>query len=339
MLSRSILILFCIAQLFNLSHGQSILSRSPVESCVQQTLTVDCPTKYVPVVRNAFYGVGQTTNLCKYTQGDCLADAMSIVLCTGDSSKCSFYGVRKKLPECKDQYSTYIRIEYECVPIELDNAANVYNVCQNDTDITSPNGIIRSPGYPSQFQTTKNECVRTITAPQDKTIRLWLSDLYIGSTANTCTRDHVIVVDDVQTFRFCAQKRFAYPYLCSSSILIQYKANTSLSIYRGMRMYYEFADRTPNDGCPAFNGTLTPEPETTTIISTTPGAITTTLPPYVQLGIASPLRNFQICRGKNHRHLFRQSVDGSMAFLFRGVSSVRMSQQLRNHRDSKRFWC
>jgi len=281
-----------------LINSQTVIQQPPKEACVGGTVAVDCPAKFVAVVKSAFYGVGQTANLCKYTQGDCLADAMNIVNCNDDQFKCAIYPLRKKLSECRDQYSTYIRIEYDCVPIEMDRATSIYNICQNDTVFTSSNGIIRSPNHPSPFQVTKNECILTLTAPQDKQISLWLTDLYVGSTLSTCTRDHVIVVDDIQSFRFCAKKRFAYPYLCSSSIIIQYRANTSLSIYRGMRMYYEFTDRIPNDGCPAFNGTLTPEPETTTIVTTTTNAlISTTLPPYVQLGIASPVVNFQICRG------------------------------------------
>ena len=299
MASRLIFLLSCIFQYFLLIYGQTAISQTPVESCVPQTVALNCPTGSVAIVRSAYYGIGQTTNLCKYTQGDCISDAMNIVFCTSDTIKCSVATTRKKLSECQDQTATYIRFEYDCVPSDMTASTSLYNICQNDTAIATSSGIIRSPGYPAPFQTTKTECFLTLTAPQDKTIRLWLTDLYIGSTSLNCARDHVIVVDDIQIYRQCGLKRYAYPYLCSSSIVIQYKANTSSTIYRGMRMYFEFADRSSNDGCPAFNGTVTPELGTTTITTTTDlSATTTTPPPYVQLGIASSIRNFQIYKGK-----------------------------------------
>ncbi|CAF3085240.1 unnamed protein product [Rotaria sp. Silwood2] len=95
----------------------------------------------------------------------------------------------------------------------MDDSTKEYKARQNDTEITSDHGIIRSPGYPTQFQTTTTECFRAIRVPSDKNIRLWLTDLYIGSTPGTCVSDHVYVVDSVQTYQHCARLRYAYSYL------------------------------------------------------------------------------------------------------------------------------
>ncbi|CAF4600407.1 unnamed protein product, partial [Rotaria sp. Silwood1] len=127
----------------------------------------------------------------------------------------------------------------------------------------------------------------------------WLTELYIGSTLGTCAKDHVYVVDSVQTYRHCARVRYAYPYLCSSTIIIQYYVTTQLTIYRGMRMYFEIVDRPSNDNCPNIDGTVTPVPSITPTVTTMNPSQTTTMPIYVLLGIASPVRSFQICRGQS----------------------------------------
>ncbi|CAF0929763.1 unnamed protein product [Rotaria sordida] len=272
---------------------------TPTDSCVPSTISLRCQPNYVVIVRSASYGVAQVSGSCSYTPGDCIADAMSIVTCTTDTVQCAMYATKRKLPQCNDQFSSYVHIEYDCVPISMDDSTKEYNVCQNGTEITSDYGIIRSPGYPTQFQTTTAECFRAIHIPSDKTIRLWLTDLSIGSTLANCAKDHVYVVDSVQTYQHCGRLRYAYPYLCSSTIIIQYYVTSQLSIYRGMRMYFEIVDRPANDNCPNPNGTVTPIPSTTPTITTIDSSQTTPTPPYVIFGIASPVRSFQLCRGQS----------------------------------------
>jgi hypothetical protein len=271
---------------------------SPQEACVPSSVTLRCTNNYVAVVRNAFYGVAQIPGSCSYSPDDCIADAMSTATCTTDSLQCLVYATRKKLPQCNNQFSSYFHIEYDCVSISMNDSSKEYNVCQNGIDITSDQGILKSPGYPSQFQTTPSECFRAIQVPADKVIRLWLSDLYISGADTNCANDHVYVVDSVQTYRYCGLKRYAYPYLCSSTIIIQYLVKTQASIYRGMRMYFEIVDRSPNDNCPNPDGTVTPIQSTLPLITTTDPNIITTIPAYATLGIASPVLSFQLCKGK-----------------------------------------
>ena len=285
-----------ILQYIIITNGQKAQTMPPQDSCVAQSVNLRCTNNFVVVVRSATYGVAQIPGQCSYQIGDCIADAMNIVLCQTDSVQCSVYPVRKKLPQCNDQYSSYVHIEYDCVPISMNDSSKDYNVCQNGTDITTDQGILRSPGYPSQFQTTTAECFRAIHVPDNKTIRLWLSDLYIGSTSTSCANDHVYVVDSVQTYRHCGLTRYAYPYLCSSTIIIQYLAQSNFALYKGMRMYFEIVDRLANDDCPKI--TVTPVPSTTITASTIKPISSTDTPIYVTLGIASPTRSFQICKGK-----------------------------------------
>ncbi|CAF4741258.1 unnamed protein product, partial [Rotaria sp. Silwood2] len=59
-------------------------------------------------------------------------------------------------------------------------------------------------------------------------------------------------------------------------------------------MYFEVVDRPSNDICPNINRTVTPVPPTPPTITTMNPSQTTAIPPYVLLGISSPMRGFQI---------------------------------------------
>ncbi len=293
MMFRLLFITLYILQNIFCANGQYVQSMPPKDSCVSTSITFLCPNNYVPIIRSAFYGISSVVGSCSYTPGDCVADAMNIMVCPDDSVDCSIYVTARKLSQCNDQVASYLRAEFECVPILMTDSAKTYYVCQDGTDITSDHGIIESPGYPTQFQTTTTDCFRAIHVPDNKTIRLWLTDLYIGSAVTNCSADHLFVLDSIQTYRHCGFIRLAYPELCSPTILIQYLVTTDIKTYRGLRMYFEIVDRAPNDFCP--NGTVTPVPVTTTPIVPD----TTTAPPaYAILGIASPIRSFQLCAGK-----------------------------------------
>lgn len=297
MLPRLLFIVLYITQIILITHGQNVQTKPPADSCVSTIISFHCLNNYVPIVRNAFYGVAAKPGACFYTPGDCIADAMSIMTCTADSPSCDIYLTRRKLSQCNDQYADYVHAEFDCVPISMTDSTKRYEICQSTADITSDHGIIESPGYPTQFQTTTAECFRAIHVQDDKVIRLWLTDLYIGSSATDCADDHIYVVDSIHNYRHCGLRRFAYPDLCSTTIIIQYLVTTDISTYRGMRMYFEIVDRPADDGCPNANGTVTPIPVTTPKTSTIFPDTTTPTPPYVTLGIASPVRSFQLCSG------------------------------------------
>ncbi|UJR25447.1 hypothetical protein I4U23_006794 [Adineta vaga] len=333
-----------ILQYIFYTNGQKVQKMPPVESCVASSVTLRCPSNSVIVVTSAEYGVAQISGSCSYSPGDCVADAMSIVICNTDSVQCNVYATKKKLPQCNDQYGSYVHIEFDCVPLSMDDPSKEYNVCQNGTDITSDSGILKSPGYPSQFQLTTAECFRAIHVPSDKAIRLWLSDLYISSAGINCPKDHIYVVDSIQTYRHCGVKRYAYPYLCSSTIIIQYLAQTQASYYRGLRMYFEIVDRVSNDICPNPNGTVTPIASTTTISTTTDRDMTTTVPIYVILGISSPVRSFQLCQGQSHT---LQCPNNYVVTIRTNIYGVTQSGQCQDHDATKHcvvttdppLWC
>ena len=290
----------------------------PQAICTPGTLALTCPTKTVPMVRTAFHGVKPTPGECSFAPGDCIVDAMDSITCLGDAMTCALYVTKRKLSQCNDQQSDYFYLEYDCVPIEMDDGSKQYDICQSSVEITSDHGVIVSPGYPSKVEISTIECFRAIHVPDNTTLRLWLTDLYIGSMSTNCADDHLYVVDSIQTFKLCGQRRYTYPYLCSSTILIQYLIKTDLSIYRGMRLYFEITDRSPSDTC--LNGTVTPVPASTTTIQS--DTTTTAMPTYAQIGIASPIQTFQLCATQSHTILCPENYAATILTNVLGVSTT-----------------
>ncbi|CAM4866317.1 unnamed protein product [Rotaria socialis] len=286
-----------ILQYIVFNHAQNAQFMVPQDFCVPLTVTLRCASNYIVIVRSAFHGVSQTAGSCSYTPGDCIVDAMNSLACLSDSTGCTIHATKQKLPQCNDQFNSYFHIDYNCIPISMNDTSKEYDICRNSSDITTDNGIIKSPTYPSPFQPTTSECSRVINVPNNKIIRLWLSDLFIGSIGTNCVNDYVYVVDNTQTYQNCGQKKMGYPYLCSSKIIIQYLAKSNFLAYRGMRMYFEVVDRPLNDNCPQI--TVTPVPSITTLTTIGPH-LSTAEPIYVTLGIASPTRSFQICTDESY---------------------------------------
>ncbi|UJR11032.1 hypothetical protein I4U23_015216 [Adineta vaga] len=229
----------------------------PQDSCVSTNMTLRCPNYYVVIITKALYGVTQTSNSCQYSHDDCLVDTMNTILCPNDVHECVIYAAQEPLIHCNNQSSNYLHIEYDCVPLWMNDPGDEYNMCENDNIITNNHGRITSPGYSHYFQTTETECSRTILVPNDKILRLWLTDLYIGTAGIDCSKDYVAVVDRHDIRWQCGLKRYSYPLLYSSTVMIRYFASTKSVMYRGMRMYFEIIDRSSDNTYRSSNGTTT----------------------------------------------------------------------------------
>ncbi|CAF3344298.1 unnamed protein product [Rotaria sp. Silwood1] len=168
--------------------------------CSSSATTIQCPDGYVIILVNVYDGVAQQPDSCIYTPEDCVADASTTITCATDHAKCSIVATKKKLPQCNDQYSSYLHIEYQCIPLSMDDPRKEYKICQNNRNVTSEQGIIYSSDYPALFPITAGECSLSIQVPDNKMIKLWLIDLYIGSSmVSNCMNDYVLVVDSART--------------------------------------------------------------------------------------------------------------------------------------------
>lgn len=290
-LNRFIFIILSIILLIDHASGQNVIEPAPIEQCSKTTATVRCPSNTTIVVKRAFHGISKSAN-CYYTEGDCTSDFTQTTTCTTDQSTCLILGSATYLQQCSGT-SNYFRVEYDCVPISMNDLTKEYVMCQDSSEITSTNGIIRSLGYPSP-NITRVECIRSINIPSDKSLNVWLSDINMRNAIG-CPNDYVIVTDSLETVRTCSPRRIKYPTLCQPQAIIQYKLTTQSILYRGMRIYFELVDRLPDDGCSSTNSSVTPVPVSTSTITTIDPLTTTTPPPYAIQGISSNVISFTLC--------------------------------------------
>lgn len=260
------------------------------ESCVGTTMTMVCPQNYVPIVHRAAHAVNEDSSDCRYNSTDCFQDATDTVICGSQTSNCSIYAVRKPLNECESKLSTYFYVEYTCVPLSIDDPSKMHGICGGGGPLllAMDHGVLRSPGYPRQFQITPSRCFVVIEALMGQVFRFWLTDLNIGPGSPTCPDDYIELSTMDQTFRHCGRKKFAYPHICSTRVMIAYQATRHSALYRGVQLYFEVINQTSSEPCSTMSST----PFTATSVSST------TISPFVALGIASPLRRIQICAGK-----------------------------------------
>ncbi|CAM4808469.1 unnamed protein product [Rotaria magnacalcarata] len=185
------IVLVCTSDTTNLFHsidikmscfteGQNPQPIPSINACASLTGTFRCPSNRVIIIGSASYGVAKICDSRTYSSDDCIANAMSIVICTTDSAQCEIFS-RK---------NDYQNVTINTMMMFILNTI----VFQYQRRMEKK----ESPGYPRQFQiiATIVECFRSINVPSNKAVRLWLTDRYIGSTPEDCTQDHVYVVDN-----------------------------------------------------------------------------------------------------------------------------------------------
>ena len=106
------------------------------------TKLFQCPVGYVILIRKSFYGYSSANN-CFYSPSDCVSyrEVDGINKCHGANS-CNFDYTNQQLAECNYKYSSYIQIEYYCVP----NTLTKQNLC-NENNFYAKQGLISSPSF------------------------------------------------------------------------------------------------------------------------------------------------------------------------------------------------
>lgn len=154
--------------------------------CFNDVLNGACPAGYTFMIVNAFYGIKQdAAGKCGFVQGDCVQEALSsITQCYTDLPTCYlFYGTKRRLAQCSDNYADYLHITSQCVPSENFGGMStlkVYNICDSQTDLKGFHGVITSPNFPS-FKQTNDECRVKIDGILDRVLKIWVNELAIGS--------------------------------------------------------------------------------------------------------------------------------------------------------------
>jgi hypothetical protein len=105
-----------------------------------------------------------------------------------------------------------------------------------------------------------------------------------------CVNDYIQILDNTGIYKVCGYRKYPYENkFCSSVLIVSYKSPADLgTAYRGMRIYYEFVDRSTQPDCPTGSPTT---PSTTLLTTTTPQMI-------FDLA-ASSFNRTNICRGSS----------------------------------------
>ena len=135
--------------------------------------SVQCPVGYVISIRKSFYGYSSVNN-CFYSPTDCVSyrEVDGIDKCRGANS-CNIDYSTQNLAECDYEFSSYIQVEYDCVP----NTLTKQNLCNQNT-FYAKQGLISSPNYP-KFDSDLN-CTTKIIVGAGKLIKAYIMDMSLG---------------------------------------------------------------------------------------------------------------------------------------------------------------
>ncbi|CAM4850427.1 unnamed protein product [Rotaria magnacalcarata] len=100
------IVLVCTSDTTNLFHsidikmscfteGQNPQPIPSINACASLTGTFRCPSNRVIIIGSASYGVAKICDSRTYSSDDCIANAMSIVICTTDSAQCEIFARKK----------------------------------------------------------------------------------------------------------------------------------------------------------------------------------------------------------------------------------------------------
>ncbi len=245
--------------------------------CRTQSQKLQCVAGYVIHIVNADYAAkldGSTA--CTYSPTDCFQSDISAIqtTCAGKVS-CTTYNLGRTLASCQNRLSAYLRIEYTCVPASIPEI-QTYDMC-NPTSLPDDirRGFLISPNYPNTLNNL--ECTFNIHSKQLlQDTYLYIVDMGLNAPNNLgqgCTKDQLIITAGSNRREICG---LAFTSLlmktCYTPLLVQLIRQSDAQ-GRGVKLYFEFRDRLPNEIC---NQIITPStPPTLVPTSTGPSTITT----------------------------------------------------------------
>lgn len=106
-------------------------------------------------------------------------------------------------------------------------------------------GIVTSPNYPQW--TPNTNCMLRLKGPNDKTIRVYITDLNTemqdSTNAGTCRLGYLTLKSGTDSKTYCGDKLQNGDYVflsCTNTIEIIYASSSIVSTaYRGFNLYYE----------------------------------------------------------------------------------------------------
>jgi hypothetical protein len=233
--------------------------------CRSRQQYLRCPSGYVIDIITARYAAKPDGNIgadaCKYDQNDCFQNDASTIqsACAGKTS-CVANHYAKNLVSCQNLPTAYLHIEYTCIPNDLQDITT-YNLC-NSTFVPQGDtrrGYLISPEFP---RTPNNiDCtfdLHTVRPNQD--IYLYILDMDLNSPSGfgqACSQDRLIVRTDESQRELCERSNTDFLInTCHASIYLQLIRGPNAK-GRGVKFYFEFRERSPQEFCPQVISTST----------------------------------------------------------------------------------
>ncbi|CAF0794721.1 unnamed protein product [Didymodactylos carnosus] len=244
--------------------------------CSGKSQQLKCPSGYVIDIVTAVYGVKDTlTTNCSYDPGDCFQndDSTTIVVCAGKNS-CLVYYFDKTLTLCHNRKSTYLHLNYTCVPNTVPDIRE-YNICydlfiQPTNEEPVKRGYIVSPN--SSNSSSNMNCSLTIQPLDKQDVYVYLLDMQLTMPllGQICEKDKFMLIYDNATNEICGRSHTKFLFKTCSTLILQLIIS-SYSNGKGIKLYFEFIDRPSG-----------------TIHSTVPTAISTEKSPLLTTPSANP---------------------------------------------------
>ena len=242
--------------------------------CRSQSQKLQCSPDYVIDLVTADLAAKEDGTIsCNYAPTDCFQSEIANIqtLCAGKGS-CTVTNPGKSLSFCQHRVSAYLRIEYVCVPATVPEI-KTYDLCAGSTvEDNVHRGFLTSPNFPS----TPSNLSCTFNLQPSKP----LQDIYLyivemglndpNALGQSCSKDQLIATAG-STTRISCGLSFTNRLLktCHSPLTIQL-LRTQDARGRGVKLYFEFRDRSPGEICESITTAST----ASTLVPTTTGAST-----------------------------------------------------------------
>ena len=248
--------------------------------CRTQSQRLECTNDYVINIVAADYAATEDGSFsCNYSPTDCFQSEISAIhtSCAGKRS-CIIYHVSRTLASCQNRQSAYLRIEYTCVPATVPEIPTI-DMCGSPSQLpnNTRRGFLISTNFPNTPNNINCNFLLQPTQPRQD-IYLYVLDMGLNPPdilGQSCTKDQLIITAGSNRRETCG---------LSFTNLLMKTCYTQLSVQlnrasdaqgRGVRLYFEFRERSPTDICDQFT---TPSPQPT-LVPTSIGPTTTTQPP------------------------------------------------------------
>lgn len=216
------------------------------QACRGKYQVFTAPANYILWVEELYYRVTPTDKCDAPEDTHCTGP---FVLTCNHAPTCTYsLFTDVTVYNCGNRIATYIYGVYRFIPIDSSVKFALGSTNSISAD-NNKNGIITSGNYPN-YEQNVNSQISIISS--NKVIKIYITDLNIDGSDETCERNYVQIITNVNSVspvKYCGTMNPAKTYsftTCSNNVQVKYVTTSSQADYSGFRMYYELLDTAPN---------------------------------------------------------------------------------------------